>query len=152
MHRYNHILVACDLINDDDRPVIERAIEISKASGAKVSLLHVIEDLYNYGSPWEIENNTEWQMEFEKNAAEKLTALALNWGIPSQQQIIAHGPIRSTIHQVAANNQADLIIVGSHGKHGLGLLLFGSTANSVLHHTTCDVLAVHVSQSSEPEQ
>ena len=38
---------------------------------------------------------------------------------------------------------ADLIIVGSHGRHGLALLL-GSTANGVLHGATCDVLAVRV--------
>ncbi|MEO1899758.1 MAG: universal stress protein, partial [Methylococcales bacterium] len=38
----------------------------------------------------------------------------------------------------------DLIVVGSHGRHGLALLL-GSTANGVLHHAVCDVLAVRLS-------
>ena len=37
----------------------------------------------------------------------------------------------------------DLIVIGSHGRHGLALLL-GSTANSVLHHARCDVLAVRL--------
>ena len=37
----------------------------------------------------------------------------------------------------------DLIVVGSHGKHGLGLLL-GSTANGILHHAHCDVLTIRI--------
>jgi universal stress protein A len=39
--------------------------------------------------------------------------------------------------------QADLIIIGSHGRHGLRTLL-GSTANAVLHRAKCDVLAVKI--------
>ena len=39
--------------------------------------------------------------------------------------------------------KADLIIVGSHGRHGVRLLL-GSTANAILHGAKCDVLAVRI--------
>ena len=46
------------------------------------------------------------------------------------------------------SNGADLIVVGSHGRHGLALLL-GSTANGVLHGATCDVLAVRVGSIAE---
>jgi len=47
------------------------------------------------------------------------------------------------IHTLANEIGADLIVVGSHGRHGLALLL-GSTANGVLHGAPCDVLAVRV--------
>ncbi len=47
------------------------------------------------------------------------------------------------IHALAEKLSADLIIVGSHGRHGLALLL-GSTANGVLHGAKCDVLAMRV--------
>ena len=45
---------------------------------------------------------------------------------------------------------ADVIVVGSHGRHGLALLL-GSTANGVLHGATCDVLAVRVGEQPAEE-
>lgn len=44
---------------------------------------------------------------------------------------------------MAEDESTDLIIVGSHGRHGLALLL-GSTASGVLHHSPCDVLAVRL--------
>ncbi|WP_292363901.1 universal stress protein, partial [Methylophaga sp. UBA1464] len=37
----------------------------------------------------------------------------------------------------------DLIVVGSHGRKGIKMLL-GSTANAILHHARCDVLAVRL--------
>ena len=42
----------------------------------------------------------------------------------------------------------DLIVVGSHGRHGLALLL-GSTANDVLHGAPCDVLAVRLQKKAD---
>ena len=44
---------------------------------------------------------------------------------------------------IAQSKKVDLIVVGSHGRHGLGLLL-GATANGVLHGANCDVLTVRV--------
>ena len=54
------------------------------------------------------------------------------------------GKDHQEILEFAEINQVDLIVIGSHGRHGLALLL-GSTANSVLHHAKCDVLAVRLS-------
>lgn len=44
---------------------------------------------------------------------------------------------------MAEEQKADLIVIGSHGRHGLGRLL-GSTANGVLQGAPCDVLAVRI--------
>ena len=52
-----------------------------------------------------------------------------------------YGQPRQEIHALAKAQNCDLIVVGSHGRHGLALLL-GSTANDVLHGAPCDVLAV----------
>ncbi len=47
------------------------------------------------------------------------------------------------IASYAEENNIDLIVIGSHGCHGISLI-FGSTANAVLHRAKCDVLAVRV--------
>jgi len=45
----------------------------------------------------------------------------------------------------AKDNDVDLIVTGSHGRHSLQLLL-GSTANGILHGAKCDVLAVRIKE------
>ncbi|MCY1401873.1 Universal stress protein family protein [compost metagenome] len=56
---------------------------------------------------------------------------------------LTYGQPRQEIHNLAKEDGCDLIVVGSHGRHGLALLL-GSTANDVLHGAPCDVLAVRL--------
>ena len=63
--------------------------------------------------------------------------------IPVNQQWVELGTPGHDIVRVADENNVDLIIVGSHGRHGFKRLL-GSTANAVLHHAHCDVLAVRL--------
>jgi universal stress protein A len=63
--------------------------------------------------------------------------------IPEDHQHLIFGRPEAEIHRVAEELEADLIVVGSHGRHGLALLL-GSTANGVLHGAKTDVLAVRV--------
>jgi nucleotide-binding universal stress UspA family protein len=50
-------------------------------------------------------------------------------------------PVR-TILDVAAETKADLIVMGTHGRTGLGRLLLGSVAEQVLRNARCPVLAV----------
>ena len=64
-------------------------------------------------------------------------------GIQEHRRHLVFGRPESEIHRLANEQNADVIVVGSHGRHGIALLL-GSTANGVLHGATCDVLAVRV--------
>jgi universal stress protein A len=64
-------------------------------------------------------------------------------GVADAGQHVAQGSTKNEITRLALELQADLIVMGSHGRHGLALLL-GSTANAVLHAAPCDVLAIRV--------
>ena len=55
------------------------------------------------------------------------------------------GQPANEMRRMAKEENIDLIIVGSHGRHGLALI-FGSTSNSVLHGAPCDVLAVRITE------
>jgi universal stress protein A len=76
-------------------------------------------------------------------AKKRLAYLADKLAIPEANQWLEMGSPKLEIIRIAEENNVDLIIVGSHGRHGLALLL-GSTANGVLHHAKCDVLAVRI--------
>jgi universal stress protein A len=64
---------------------------------------------------------------------------------------LTYGQPRQEIHGLAKEQHCDLIVVGSHGRHGLALLL-GSTANDILHGASCDVLAVRLVKDKTAEK
>ena len=86
------------------------------------------------------------QQQFDQ-ARERLDNFAKGYPqLTPEQRHLAYGQPRQEIHRLAEEQQCDLIIVGSHGRHGLALLL-GSTANDVLHGAPCDVLAVRLKKA-----
>ena len=64
------------------------------------------------------------------------------------EEVIAHGDAASEIVRVARERKVDLIVIASHGRTGLGRILFGSTAESVVRHAPCPVLVVKQTQES----
>ncbi|MFS9629926.1 universal stress protein [Klebsiella pneumoniae] len=83
-----------------------------------------------------------WQQQQFDQAKERLDRLILKYPhLKKEDCHLTYGQPRQEIHHLAKEKACDLIVVGSHGRHGLALLL-GSTANDVLHGAPCDVLAV----------
>ena len=62
-----------------------------------------------------------------------------------EDRLVRIGSTGHTIDAVAAEIGADLVVVGSHGRHGF-MRLFGSTSKAVLGSLTCDVLCVKLSE------
>lgn len=144
---YSHVLVAIDLI-DECRPVAEHARQLAQALDAKLTIVHVVEPLaMAYGGDVPMDLSMLQQQQFEQ-AKERMQLFANEYGLPEQQLQIAFGQPRQEIHRVATEFGCDLIVVGSHGRHGLALLL-GSTANDVLHGAPCDVIAVRLHKAAK---
>lgn len=142
MSSYQHILVAVDF-TDSVRGVLERAQQIARYDNAKVSLVHVVEpapvDFLDQTMLVDI-NLDELLM---KTARQQMKTLSEKYDIAEADSHLEMGSVKSEISRLVDELSVDLIVVGSHGKHGLGLLL-GSTANAILHGAPCDVLAVRV--------
>lgn len=143
---YQRIVLAVDL-TDESIKVANKAVALCKAFDGELVIIHVIESLnYAYGGDVPIDV-TDIQEQLQSTAKERMAVLVDQLDMPVQTTIVTQGGIESEIHRIAEENNADLIVVGSHGRHGLALLL-GSTANGVLHGAPCDVLAVRVHKSS----
>lgn len=145
MSNYKKILVAIDL-SEDSAQIAQRAQAIASGSGAELHLIHVIEPLsFAYGGDIPMDFSGI-QDEIYQQASQQLERFAQNNDIDSEHHHIVLGRSEVEIHTKAEELDTDLIVVGSHGRHGLALLL-GSTANGVLHGATCDVLAVRVGKA-----
>jgi nucleotide-binding universal stress UspA family protein len=58
------------------------------------------------------------------------------------EEVITHGDAAAEIVRVASERGVDLIVIASHGRTGLGRMIFGSTAEAVVRHARCPVLVV----------
>jgi len=65
------------------------------------------------------------------------------------EEVIVHGEAAAEIVRVARERDVDLIVISSHGRTGLGRILFGSTAEAVVRHASCPVLVLKPSQKEE---
>ena|ERR1700733_13737780 len=142
MSGYKHVLIAVDL-DDESAKVVERGLEIAAYDGAKASLLHVVEFIpvdpageALLPPPVDLEN------EMVNGARARLDALCARFAGRLEPRLEV-GIIKLEILRVAAESHADLIVLGSHERHGLALLL-GSTEKAILHKVRCDMLAVHL--------
>jgi len=139
---YPRILLAVDLSEESDQ-LIDKACNIATNNDAQLSVIHVIEPLsFAYGGDVPMDLSTT-QDQLSEHANRNLAQFCEKLNYPVTDQLVITGHTESEIHRVAQEKSCDLIIVGSHGRHGLALLL-GSTANGVLHGAPCDVLAVRV--------
>jgi universal stress protein A len=141
---YRNILLAADFAELSEQ-VCARALALADKFQAALSLLHVVENLpigdftHDPLIPMDIDL-TEPMMEAGRK---RLDRLGEKLGIPEERRHLEIGSPKAEIVRIAKESDMDLIVVGSHGRHGIGLLL-GSTAASVIHHAHCDVLAVRL--------
>jgi universal stress protein A len=145
-NEYRHILVAVDLTKDS-HSILERAMQIADRNHAKLSIMHTLEPLgFAYGGdiPMDL---TSIQDQLDDHAKQRLADIANPHVAPEDQHVVVGMP-DTEIHRFADEQGVDLIVVGSHGRHGFALLL-GSTSTGVLHGAKCDVLAVRVGMDSD---
>ena len=148
---YTRVLVAVDNDGTNEK-VCKRALEIVAGCDAKLVLLHVVEP----PSPAVVPGGLgaivppqgpteEAHREFVDAARDNLESIRVDLGIRSAEIMIVESPLtKDTIHEAAQSVNADLVVVGSHGRHGLSLLLSASTASEFLKGAPCDLLAVRI--------
>ena len=124
---YRKVLAAVDL-SDESFQVLEEANRVALHCGADLAVCNVSSSSYD---------------PVVDRAEEQLGRLADSYGIDEEDVYELAGHVGPCVHDLCRDIGADLVVVGTHGKHGLQLLT-GSTANAVLHGARCDVLAARV--------
>ena len=125
--------------------MVDRVKQLFADRDVKISICHILEPLaFTYGGDIPVDLS-DVQVQLEDQARTRLAALAEQLAIAEEDQHIVLGQPANEMRRMAKEEDVDLIIVGSHGRHGLALI-FGSTSNSVLHGAPCDVLAVRIAE------
>lgn len=143
MSGYQHILIAVDLTHDSEA-VVRRAQELAGHYRAKLSLLHVVEFIpVDPAGEALLPPPVDMEGELVQGARQRLDALCDSLQLQTAARRVEVGNIKAEILRMAGEEHADLLVLGSHGRHGLALLM-GSTEKSLVHKAPCDVLAVRL--------
>ena len=123
------------------------AAAIARATGAGIICVHVVEPIVpavgysGLAEPMPIADISE---QLEDSAERELPELADCEELSGLEveEVIVHGDAAAEIVRVAGEREVDLIVISSHGRTGLGRIIFGSTAEAVVRHASCPVLVV----------
>lgn len=123
------------------------AAAIARATGATIVCVHVVEPIVpavGYSSLAEPMPIADISEQLEDSAERELPQLAEcdDFNGLEVEEVIVHGDAAAEIVRVAGEHEIDLIVVSSHGRTGLGRIIFGSTAEAVVRHASCPVLVV----------
>jgi nucleotide-binding universal stress UspA family protein len=145
---YHNFLVPIDF-SEHSKKTIENATELAALTGASINILHVLQ-IPDY--PAAFYQGLYVEHELVKTHVEMVTVEANAQLSTLAQQILGKGvdakPILrlgnpyEEIVDAAKELAADLIVIGSHGRTGLGRFLLGSTAERVVQYAPCPVLVV----------
>jgi nucleotide-binding universal stress UspA family protein len=143
---FQHIYVPVDGSATSTRG-LKAAIELAKALGARLSIMHVVESTPLMATaegaaylPQLIDDLRKAGVEITSAAK----ARADKAGVPCEAEVVeqAGGPIYETIVRDAKRRKADVIVLGTHGRRGVARLLMGSDAAGVVREATVPVMLV----------
>lgn len=130
------------------RAGLERAIALAKGQGARLRLVHVVDDAAVLQGGIEPSINVGELLDLLKKDGRRILgtaeAAARKRGV-SADAVLRESPLGRVADQIvreATRSRADLIVMGTHGRRGLGRLVMGSDAESVLRESRVPVLLV----------
>jgi len=129
------------------RAAMDHAISLAKDYNAKLILLYVIQDIsiaeWYIPSTLSVTDLVEDMQRSARNEMEK-------WGtevsakVKDVDKMVVRGVPFVEIIKTAKDKNADLIVIGTHGRTGIDHMLFGSTAEKVVRKSPCPVLTVRI--------
>lgn len=146
MFSLRNVLVATDF-SEPAKVALRYGVEFAKRFDAQLHLLHVVDDIaaHPYAAiPIPVDLG-QWQMDLEAGARASLSALLPETErakVRARLEIIVSTSPAHAVLSYARDANVDLIIVGTHGRHGMSKLLMGSVAQQISGGADCPVLTV----------
>jgi nucleotide-binding universal stress UspA family protein len=138
-------IVACVDFSTMSRLVVDQAIRLAQQDRAALHVLHV------FSKPWEAWDYLEVSPydadKHEQALRNRLEEFLRTFEVETSEleielQVLEHSQDAPGILQFARDHQADLVVVGTHGRTGLRAILMGTVAERIVRDAPCGVLAI----------
>ena len=147
MTRFRRILMATDFSPASDA-AFEEAARLARESGAALTIVHAYEAPINaMASYWPVDDYLESFVAARTQAEARMQELLAREALRGLRvrPVLARGLPAPEIVEAALREQADLIVMGTHGRRGAARLILGSVATSVIALAPCPVLTIRMS-------
>ena len=138
---YRHILIPTDGSDLAQRGVAH-GLALAKSLGAKVSVIFVVEPFSEMTGRFQeaVARYAELRKEQAASTLDGAAKSAREAGVPCETIQVENGQPHQALIAAAEDKGCDLIVMSSHGRSGLSMLLIGSVTNKVLTHAKTPVL------------
>lgn len=140
---YKRILVPVDGSEASTKALVA-ALQLAREGSGRVRLLHVLDELA-YLSGFEVGGDLLGiARQYGSRTLQDAMAVAASSGVPADTKLVeSRGPrLGEAVAAEARDWEADLVVVGTHGRRGMGRVLLGSGAEQVIRQAPVPVLAV----------
>jgi nucleotide-binding universal stress UspA family protein len=153
---YKRILVPVDGSQTSNRALVA-ALQMARDGGGSIRLIHVIEELAQviaydpYGAyPGDL---SKVMRENGQQILTKALDITRSAGISADQRLVeaAGQRLAEAVNKEAAAYGADLIVLGTHGRRGIGRVLLGSGAEQIIRSAQVPVLVIRADEESQAE-
>lgn len=142
------ILVPIDFPSYSDHST-DYAATIAEKFGAEIILMHVIESLsFSVTDTLNVVEHRQALETIARSLLDNLSKILLEKHLAVKTYLVSGSPSREILDK-AQQDKADLIVMGTHGRTGMGHLLLGSVAEKVVRLSTCPVLTVQLSPAAK---
>ena len=138
---YKKILIAVDS-SEYSMKAAKKGLELAHQLGAKAALIFVVNKSKGMGNIDAGITHEQAMIVLKKEAEQTLDELAEMYNGDEVMRFMPEGNPEQDILKTAENWNADLIVVGTHGRTGLKHFLMGSVAESVVRHSDIPVMVV----------
>ena len=147
--KIDRIVVPSDF-SESANVAIDHAVDLAKKFDAEITLIHVLETgayqgIFSPSKKTEYSELEEAQTKLQEDAHK----LESESGISIAQEVV-RGRIHEEIVRISDENDADLIVMGTHGSSGWEEFFVGSNAFKVVTQTACPILTIQ-EQAKNPE-
>lgn len=142
-------IVLCTDLSENANAAIPYAVELARRYDGTIFLVHIFEEDIYYASmaagPIELPEQAKWVSEARQDREQRLAGLAKSLGDKEGVHVVhlmRQGHAANMIVTFAKAEDANCIVIATHGRTGFSHLMFGSVAERVVQLSHCPVLSV----------
>ena len=146
---FNNILVPTDG-SEFTKPAIDRAVELAKAVGGRITAIYVIDHTVFGNIPMDSSVTSVYDMMNKEGheATAYVKDLCEKNGIEAEELIVEGAPVKSI---VSVSGDYDIIVMGTLGRTGFAKLMMGSVAERVVRYAKCPVMVVRAASEEDSQ-